>query len=97
MADVSVRWTRQALSNLDAQADQSAWDNPEAARNRVASFFACIDRLAEFPGLGRPGRVVGTRERVVEGTPYVVVYRETPSTVQVLRVLHAAQRWPARP
>jgi toxin ParE1/3/4 len=40
------------------------------------------------------GRVRGTRQLIVVGTPYVVVYRIEPASVVILRVLHGAQRWP---
>ena len=43
---------------------------------------------------GRPGRVAGTRELVVTGTPYVAAYQVTRETVRILRVLHGAQQWP---
>jgi plasmid stabilization system protein ParE len=39
--------------------------------------------------------VAGTRELVVIGTPYIVIYRIEATAIVVLRVLHAAQRWPA--
>ncbi len=93
MAGLTVRWTRRALTNLDAQADYIAREDPGAARDMAARIFACTDQLGEFPGLGRPGRVPGIRERVVVGPPFIVVYRETPTAVQVLRVLHGARRW----
>lgn len=51
-------------------------------------------RLAEFPGLGRPGRLAQTRELVVPGTPYVVPYTVKGDTVHILAVLHHSQRWP---
>jgi toxin ParE1/3/4 len=38
--------------------------------------------------------VPGTRELVVTGTPFIVVYRVEAATVVILRVLHGAQRWP---
>jgi toxin ParE1/3/4 len=44
--------------------------------------------------MGRPGRVPGTRELVVAGTPYIVAYRVTASRVDVLAIIHAARRWP---
>jgi plasmid stabilization system protein ParE len=44
--------------------------------------------------MGRPGRVPGTRELVVAGTPYVVAYRVAASQIDVLAVIHAARRWP---
>jgi toxin ParE1/3/4 len=45
--------------------------------------------------MGRPGRVPGTRELVV--TPnYLVPYRIKGEVLEVLRVMHARQRWPNR-
>ncbi len=94
MGRVNVRWTGQALANLDAQAEHIAIDNPKAASDMVQRIFAVVDALADFPALGRPGRVAGTREIIVPATPYIVIYRDRGAEVQVLRVLHATQRWP---
>ncbi|MFT5335355.1 MAG: plasmid stabilization system protein ParE, partial [Halioglobus sp.] len=42
----------------------------------------------------RMGRVAGTREFVVEGVPFVVIYRQIGSDqLQLIRVLHDAQQW----
>lgn len=59
------------------------------------AILAAVSRLADYPAIARPGRVASTRELVVVGTPYIVVYRIEPSAVVILRVLHGAQRWPA--
>jgi toxin ParE1/3/4 len=48
------------------------------------------------PGIGRPGRVAGTRELVTAGTPYIVPYRVAGDAVQIITVLHGAQNWPDR-
>jgi len=45
--------------------------------------------------ISRVGRVPGTRELVVDRT-YIVAYRVRRAEFQVLRVLHARQRWPER-
>ena len=55
-----------------------------------------MERLREFPALGRPGRVEGTRELIIAGTPYIVPYRVRGDTVEIITVLHSAQRWPDR-
>lgn len=58
---------------------------------------AAVERLAASPAIGRPGRVAGTRELVISGTPYIVPYRaKKEDVVQIITVLHSAQRWPDR-
>ena len=91
-----VRWLKRALINLDEEADYIARDNPQAAARMVARIAASVDRLANHPASGRSGRVPGTRELVVSGTPYVVPYRVRGETVEILRVFHGARKWPEK-
>ena len=93
---MKIRWLRAALRNLDEQAACIANDNPEAALRIVAQVRDAIQRLARHPSLGRPGRLPSTRELVVSGTPYVIPYRVRGDQVEILRVLHGAQRWPEK-
>jgi toxin ParE1/3/4 len=53
-------------------------------------------QLAEYPLVGRAGRVPGTRELLVLGTPYLLAYRVKADAIEILRVLHGARRWPRR-
>ena len=50
--------------------------------------------LRFFPHAGRPGRSAGTREWVVHGLPYIIVYQVDPKNEEiiVLSVFHGAQR-----
>lgn len=89
-----VRWLRTALANLEAHAQYIARDNLAAARRIVAAIERSVALMARYPASGRPGRVEGTRELVVPGTPYIVPYRVRGQTVQILRVFHAARKWP---
>ena len=66
-----IRWTRPALADSEAIGDFIARDNPAAAEKIVASLIASVDALRRHPNLGRPGRIIGRREFVVAGTPYI--------------------------
>ena len=89
-----VRWLRTALANLEAEADYIGEDSPAAARRVVQRIFRAVNLLKKNPAMGRPGRVAGTRELVVAGTPYILPYRVRADAVEILRVFHAARRWP---
>jgi len=92
---VKVQWLPRAVRDLHDQLDWIAVQDPWAAISVGDSIHAAVGRLAGYPTLARAGRVEGTRELVVIGTPDVVVYRIDPAAVVVLRVLHGARRWPA--
>jgi toxin ParE1/3/4 len=93
---VRVRWLRTALRNLDEEATFVASDSPAAARLVVQRVLQAVALLAEQPGLGRPGRVPGTRELVVLKTRYIVPYRVRGQSVEILRVFHTSRRLPGR-
>jgi toxin ParE1/3/4 len=91
---MQVRWLRKALRNLDEEAADIAIDDPEAARKMVERILHAVAMLAGQPGLGRPGRLPGTRELIVSRTRYVVPYRVRGDVVEVLRVFHSSRRLP---
>jgi toxin ParE1/3/4 len=85
-----------ASANLMAIAEYISRDNQAAALAVHAAILRQVGQLAEHPRIGRPGRVKGSRELVVSGTPYIVAYRVAGQDVTILRVLHGAQQWPKR-
>ena len=91
-----VRWLRKALRNLDDEATYIAAEDAAAARLVVKRVLDAVSILAEQPGLGRRGRVPGTRELVVAKTRYIVPYRVRGETVEILRVFHTSRRLPDR-
>lgn len=91
-----VEWLRKALRNLDDEATYNATDDAAAARRVVKRVLDAVAQLADQPGLGRPGRVPGTRELIVLKTRYIVPYRVRGETVEVLRVFHTSRRLPER-
>jgi len=93
---MQVKWLRKALRNLDDEATYIAADDAVAARLVVKRVLEAVSTLAEQPGLGRPGRVPGTRELIVANTRYIVPYRVRGETVEILRVFHTSRRLPGR-
>jgi plasmid stabilization system protein ParE len=93
---MQVKWLRKALQNLDEEATYIAQDDANAARLAVQRVLAAVAMLAEQPGLGRPGRLPGTRELIVVNTRYLVPYRVRGGAVEVLRVFHTSRRLPSK-
>ena len=93
---VQIEITRAAARDFGSIEKYIASDNPPAAAKLLERVSQEIDKLADFPELGRAGRVSGSRELVISGTTYIVAYRVRYEVVQVLRVLHGSQQWPDR-
>jgi toxin ParE1/3/4 len=91
---VTLKWTHAASLDLEAVERHISRDNPDAATNTVLEIIRRVERLAEHPGLGQPGRVEGTRELVLSGLPYLFAYIHQGDTIVILRVLHGAMKWP---
>jgi toxin ParE1/3/4 len=91
-----VRWTRRALRSLDTLAEYIAQDRPLAAERMVERIRDTVDLLTTNPDLGRAGRVHGTRELIVGGTPFIVPYRLREDVVEIITIFHAARKWPDR-
>jgi addiction module RelE/StbE family toxin len=89
-----IHWTRRALRRLDQVGTYIESDSPAAAGRVIARIVSAVDLIAAQPAIGRAGRIKGTRELVFADIPYIVAYHVTPTTVEILTVLHAAQRWP---
>ena len=91
---MKIVWSRRAIGHLTALRDYIAADNPQAAANVAARILDSVDRLASHPHSGRPGRITGTRELVVPGTPYVIPYRVRGDRLDLIAVFHGKQKWP---
>jgi plasmid stabilization system protein ParE len=93
---MQIKWLRTARKNLDDEAVYIAQDDAIAASQVVARVLEAVAQLAQQPGLGRPGRVPGTRELVVLKTRYLVPYVVQGDQVIILRVFHTSRRLPQR-
>ena len=91
---MKLRWTEGAVEDLRSAHDYLEAENPKAAWDAVDRIMSAVERLERFPKMGRSGRVEGSLELVVTGTPFLVAYRVKGESVQILAVLHGARKWP---
>lgn len=91
---MTIVWSPRAVAHLAALRAHIARQNPSAAANIGAALLKSVDGLARFPQAGRAGRIAGTREWVVPGTPSVMAYRAAAERLEILAVFHGRQAWP---
>jgi toxin ParE1/3/4 len=91
---MKIKWVRLALTDLDQAAAFISRANPAAATKTVQRIRDAARVLSYQPYAGRAGRVHGTRELVIADTPFILPYRVDQNSVQILRVLHGARKWP---
>ncbi len=89
-----VRWTTPAREQLVSAFEYIAEENRRAAARSADQIWESTLLLARHPMAGREGRVAGTRELVIAGTPFIVAYRIEKKEVRIVAVLHAAREWP---
>jgi toxin ParE1/3/4 len=88
---MTITWAPEARRQLSDIWHYIALDDPRAADHMITRLVAAVEKLAQFPHLGRPGRE-SSRELAVAGTPFIVVYRIEGEVVRIGTVLHGAQR-----
>jgi len=92
---LQIKWLDLAAQDLEIIEQYIARDDPNAALRVVLHIVDSVGQLAEQPMIGRAGRVRGTRELIIPGTPYLVPYRlKNQEIVEILRVFHQAKKWP---
>ena len=91
---MQIKWLRLALDDIDEIAEYIAQDNKRAAQKVVSFIYQNVKNLENHPNIGKAGRVSGTRELYISGTPFIVPYRVIENEIQILRVLHTSRKWP---
>jgi toxin ParE1/3/4 len=89
-----LEWTLKALGDLREAGNYIAEDNPQAAEKIADRVREAVEYLLEHPNMGRPGRLPTTRELVISGTPFIIVYWVRGMAVQIIRVLHHSRKGP---
>ena len=96
MNKFNLDWTSTAIADLKATWDYIAIDNEAAADRTIDRIQAAAEALTQFPKLGRVGTLKGSRELVVAGTPYRIVYEIAGGLIHVRRIIHGARDWPPK-
>ena len=91
---MQLEWSIFAQADREAIFDYIEADSPQAAITVDDRIRQQVEGLIKFPEMGRPGRIEGTRELVIQRTPYIAAYCIVGDTIRILRVLHGAQMWP---
>lgn len=86
-------WSESALADFSQAISWIVERDVSAARLVAERIDSTARQLAEMP-IGRPGRVLGTYEKPVLRTPYIVAYALTDQNVTILRVIHGSRDWP---
>ena len=90
---MQIRWEEGAINDLINLRDYTQKDNPAAAQKVAKKILSTVDLLLDHPLLGKAGRIHKTRELVIAGTPYTVVYIAEFEAVTLLRIFHQRQSW----
>ncbi|MCG6364208.1 type II toxin-antitoxin system RelE/ParE family toxin, partial [Vibrio fluvialis] len=85
---------KKALINLEHSAEYLQEQNPQSARDFVKEVHELTELLKANPAMGRPGRVFGTRELILQKFPYIIPYRVKDNRIEILRVFPTRMNQP---
>ena len=93
---IKLRWTTQAVEDMEAIRKFIANDSDAYADLVVARLLESVERLEQFP---RSGRIVpelsDPQLREIIEAPYRIVYRVHDETVEILTVFRASRLLPS--
>ncbi|MFP5228311.1 MAG: type II toxin-antitoxin system RelE/ParE family toxin [Acidobacteriota bacterium] len=80
--------------DLERVSDYLFEQTPLHAERLSLALYRAPEILLRMPLAGRVGRKPGTRELVLTPLPWIVAYVVQDDSIDIVRVLHGAQRWP---
>ncbi len=89
---MTILWTEPSLNDLKALRDYIAKDSETYAAGFIESLLSAVDRLREFPRLGRvvpEAHRPDIRELIFRG--YRIIYRLDQTAIQILAVTHGCR------
>jgi plasmid stabilization system protein ParE len=91
---MKIRLMRAAIRDLRETRTYIAQDDPKAAAQVAMRLERAITLIAERPDIGRPATDQPVREWSVPGLPFVIPYRISDDTIEIVRVFHTSRRRP---
>jgi toxin ParE1/3/4 len=91
---MKIVWSRRAIRHLVSLRNSIAKDSEQNAALVAERIVAAVELLQTQPEMGRPGRVLGTRELIVPNTPFIIPYRVKANRLELIAVFHGRRRWP---
>ena len=89
-----IEFSKKAFEDLES-IKKYIYENDELAAQKIVSYI--VERIetiiANNPGVGRAGRVLGTRELVLTKYPYIIPYFVKDDIVYIIRILHTSRKW----
>jgi toxin ParE1/3/4 len=93
---MEIIWTEDSDFDISQIFDYIFFESEQSAERVVNKIYADTNYYLDiFPEMGRVGRVQDTREFIVRGTNYIVVYKIENDIIYILSVRHGARLWPS--
>jgi toxin ParE1/3/4 len=94
---MKVVWSRRAIRHLVHLREYIEKDSEQNATLAAGRILKAVELLQTHPEMGRPGRVLGTRELVVTDTPFIIPYRVRRERLELIAVFHGRRKWALKP
>lgn len=91
---MTLQWTPRAVADLEEISDYLVSVHPKSWERLIERIETTARYLLQFPHMGKIGLAPGTREFVLSGTPYMLVFRLREDVVQILSVRDGRMRVP---
>lgn len=89
---VIIIWTERVIRHLEAELDYYGRINPALAKELSIIIKDSIANISKMPGIGRPGKKIGTRELILNKYPYVLAYRVRNEALEILAIIHQSRK-----
>lgn len=94
MEKLEYKFSKAAFSDLRETTNFYENNQNGLGARFIQSLRASLETLQFNPKIGRYGKVVNTREFVLQEFPFVIVYRIKNKLLEILRVMHQSRRYP---